>query len=54
VELGFGFPPLGPGLGLGQQLLEGQESLGPQRMPTAALAFEAAVDVHLDVLLDGP
>jgi hypothetical protein len=39
---------------VGQQLLEGQESLGPQRMPTAALAFEAAVDVHLDVLLDGP
>jgi hypothetical protein len=39
---------------VGQQLSEGQESLGPQRMPTAALAFEAAVDVHLDVLLDGP
>jgi len=54
VELGFGFPPLGPGLGLGQQLSEGQESFGSQRMPTAALAFEAAVDVHLDVLLDSP
>jgi len=39
---------------LGQQLLEGQKSLGPERMPTAALAFEAAVDVHFDVLLDGP
>jgi hypothetical protein len=52
VELGFGLPPLGPGLGLGQQLLEGQESFGSQRMPTAALAFEAAVDVHFDVFLD--
>jgi hypothetical protein len=37
---------------LSQQLLEGQESFGSPRMPTAALAFEAAVDVHFDVFLD--
>jgi len=54
VELGFGFPPLGPSFWLGQQLLEGQEPFGPNGMPTAALAFESAVDVHFDVLLDGP
>ena len=33
-------------------MLEGQESFGSPRMPTAALAFEAAVDVHFDVFLD--
>jgi len=52
-ETGLGTPPAVPVLGLGQQTFELHEAFGACRLPTAALALEAAIDFHLDVLLDG-
>jgi len=50
---GFGFPPGVPSGGPGQELFELEQAFGAIGIPTAALAFEAAVDLDFDVFLHG-
>ena len=53
MESGWSDPPAGPGEGLGVEAFELEEALGAEGIPASALAFEAAVDVHFDVLFHG-
>jgi hypothetical protein len=53
MESGFSLPPVVPGQRLGVEAFKLEQALSAEGVPAAALAFEAALDVDLDVLFDG-